>query len=354
MPTHILRAAGAAALVVLCCATAPAVAGASKPGDLRIVDSDGATLAEHTQYTGKVRIKARAKADCFGEGTGGSGKRVKVPGATALGLAADGSRWDRDIRPLLVTDAFDFGLGVCGFGKAVAPSTGFWYLKVNHAGSQVGGDQARLKRGDDVLWYLIEDFNRPTPSELVLKAPNRVAGEKVAVRVWEYGDDGGRKPAVGATVNGGDAPTGADGRTTVTVDPPARGTETLELQASGLGAIPSNVTETCLAAKLGRCSKHHPTVIRGSNKREVIRGTRGDDDIAAGRGRDVVRAGAGDDVIDVRGGGRDVVHCGPGNDRVKADKRDRLRGCKSGRDRVRCGSKSRPDVDKRGRIRGCR
>lgn len=330
MPARILRAVGLAAVAVTACVALPAGAGASKPADLRVIDADGETLAEHTQYTGKAGIKARAEADCFGDGSGGSGGRVSVPGATALGLVDDAAKWDPDIKPVLVTDAFDFGLGVCGFGDAVAPQTGYWYLSRNHVASEVGGDQAALSKGDSVLWYLIEDFNDPVPSELVLKAPARTTGSTVEVRVWEYAPDGTRTPAVGASVSGAEAPTGADGRTTVTplaIGGPEPDPTSRQLQATRAGAIPSNTAEICITGKASRCTAKAPTTIYGSARGERIRGTGGDDEIAAGNGRDVVRARGGNDAIDVRRGGKDVVYCGAGNDSVKADGRDKLKGC---------------------------
>jgi hypothetical protein len=329
MPTRILRAAGTAALAVACSIALPATAGASKPADLRVVDSSGETLAEHSQYTGKTRIRARKRADCFGDGTGGSGDRVKVPRATALGIAHDAGKWDRDIKPTLITDAFDFGLGVCGFGRAVAPQTGYWYLKINGVGSRVGGDQARLKSGDRVVWYLIEDFNDPIPAELMVRAPARTTSSEFTVRVWSYTDDGSRVAAEGATVTGAGAPTDADGRTTVAARVTNSGGAAAEVRvrATMPGAIPSNLATTCVAEKLSACGSRPPTVIRGSAARDIVRGTRGNDDIAPGRGRDVVRAGRGDDFVDVRRGGRDIVRCGAGDDRVRADGRDKLRGC---------------------------
>lgn len=331
MPTHVLRSAGAAVVaVVACCALLPAVAGATKPADVRVVDSSGETLAEHTQYTGKAKIKTRGRADCFGEGTGGSGDRVTVPRATALGVVEHATKWDRDIKPVLVSDAFDFGLAVCGFGDAVASESGFWYLKINHVGSQIGGDQARLKKGDEVLWYLIEDFNQPTPTELMMKAPARSDGSEFTVKVWEYADDGSRRPAEGAAVTGAEEPTGTDGRTTVdpgSIQGPLPDPTFRTLRATREGSIPSQAIGHCIASDLSDCQAQPATIIRGTRKGEVIRGTRGDDDIAAGRRRDVVRAGRGDDVVDVKGGGKDVVRCGAGDDRVRSDKRDRLKGC---------------------------
>lgn len=331
MPTRILRSSG---LALLCAAaaltlipTAATAAKLSKPANLRVVDSTGETLAEHVQYTAETKVKARPEADCFDEGTGGSGETTTVPGATALGAVVDATAWDRDVKPVLVTDAFDFGLGVCGFGDAVAPSTGFWYLKVNHVASQVGGDQALLKKNDDVLWYLIEDFNDPVPAELVLDAPARSSGTS-DVRVWEYADDGTRTPAAGAAVTGAEQPTDAEGRTTVSFGAvPANSTDSETLQASRDGAIPSNAVEVCLSSGASKCQSRPPATIRGTAHSDVIRGTDGNDDIEAGKGADTIRSGSGDDRIDVKGGGTDTVRCGSGDDAVKADPRDVLKAC---------------------------
>ncbi len=65
----------------------------------------------------------------------------------------------------------------------------------------------------------------------------------------------------------------------------------------------------------------------GGGGPDAIHGGKGEDEIDAGEGRDTVDAGAGRDRIDSRDGSRDRVRCGRGPDRVKADRRDRLRGC---------------------------
>ena len=49
--------------------------------------------------------------------------------------------------------------------------------------------------------------------------------------------------------------------------------------------------------------------------------------MTGGRGNDIVTGGSGNDAISVRDGRRDRVNCGRGRDRVRADRRDRLRGC---------------------------
>jgi Ca2+-binding RTX toxin-like protein len=60
---------------------------------------------------------------------------------------------------------------------------------------------------------------------------------------------------------------------------------------------------------------------------DTIRGAGGGDRIIGGPGRDLIRGGPGRDNIESRDAKRDNVRCGPGRDRVKADPRDRLRGC---------------------------
>lgn len=76
--------------------------------------------------------------------------------------------------------------------------------------------------------------------------------------------------------------------------------------------------------------------LRGRGGRDSLRGKAGEDCLAGGRGADRlnggpdaddIAAGRGKDRIDARDGERDLVRCGRGADRVKADPRDRLRGC---------------------------
>jgi len=292
-------------------------AAATKGADLRVLDTEGQTLAQFRQYTGTVHIKTDRQADCFGP-PGGSGRRVTVRSATALGIVKDALRWDRRLRPLSITDQFSFGLAVCGIGGNVAQGSSFWYLKHNHAGSQVGGDQLKLHDGDDVLWYLTPSY--PPPSELVLRAPVRAQpGVPFKVRVDQYPDDGTKSPAGGATVSGGAAPaTGADGTTMVTVADP--GNATLQASRESDGAIPSNVVKVCVNSDPSRCPDAHGARILGSDAADEIKGT---------RGRDAIRAGAGGDLIDLRQGGRDRVACGSGKDRVTTaagDRDDRIAG----------------------------
>jgi hypothetical protein len=299
------RAALGCAAIALFLGAAEAASAATKAADLRVVTTDGTTLAEFRQYTGTVKIKTDPDAECFGTGTGGSGDRVRVRGATALGAVRDGLASDRDLRPLSVTDEFlddGFGLGVCGIGGFESAGSSFWYLKRNHVGAQVSGSQLRVHNGDDVLWYLTPTF--PAATELALRAPARARpGVPYQVTVRSYEDDGTRDPVAGASVTGGASPTDAAGHTMVTS--PTEGTDAL--RATHGSDIPSNTVKVCVDPDLSQCPNAHGKRIFGSDSGDEIDGTRGGDRIAA-RG--------GGDVVDIRSGGPDRVRCGGGRDRV--------------------------------------
>ena len=111
-----LGGVAAAAFAVSLLLSSPALA-ETRGVDLRVVNTGGRTLVELRQYTGAVTIDTDPHAECFGEGTGGSGDRVKLASPTALGAVRDVLPSAADLRPLSVTDAFadqGFGLGVCG------------------------------------------------------------------------------------------------------------------------------------------------------------------------------------------------------------------------------------------------
>ncbi len=314
------RLGGSAAVVIISLLLPSAALAATKGVDLRVVNSAGKALTEQRQYTGTVRIKTDPQANCFGQGTGGSGDRVRVKRATALGAVRDALAWDRDLRPLSVTDAFlddGFGLGVCGIGGFESQGSSFWYLKRDHVGSQVSGSQLRVHAGEDVLWYLAPSF--PPPPELRLKAPARAKPDvPYQVTVYSYADNGTRSAAAGATVTGAAAPTGAGGHTMVT------STETGidRLRATRGQDIPSNRVKVCVRASLPHCSQAHGKRIIGSRRRDEIKGT---------RGWDAIKARGGDDRVSIRlslrPGGHDRVNCGGGRDKVvvrRGDHNDRI------------------------------
>jgi hypothetical protein len=185
--------------------------------DLRVVGKGGKVLTEEGLRAATTTIKTSPKANCFGAGTAGSGKSVTIKGPTALGALGQASKSNPALRPLSITDAFDFGLGICGVGKSLVSGKASWYLKVNHKGATVSGDAVKLKAGDEVLWDLAPSY--PYPNELGLEAPERAdSGVPFEVRVVSYDEKGKRKPVAGAKIAG--APgvvTAADGRATVTL-----------------------------------------------------------------------------------------------------------------------------------------
>jgi hypothetical protein len=320
------------AISLLTCASA----GASTRADLRVVTGDGKTLTDVTQFTGTTRVPTSPQARCFFGGVGGSGQPATVEGPTPLGAVADAARNRKRLRPLLITDEFSFGLGVCGIGGARPDDSHFWNVRVNHVALQVGGDQFELDPRDRVLWALIPyptcDPNPPYtcdpgPPELELRAPARAApGQPFTVRVWRWSDAGNRSAAVGATVTGAGAPTDAEGRTTVVL------TRTQKLVASRAGAIASGERAVCVAEPVTRCPRLRGRILIGSGDPDTIRGALGGDRIRPGAGRDKVNARAGSDLIRARRGARDRIRCGAGTDTVIADRRDVILG---GCERVR-------------------
>lgn len=236
--------AACALAVVLALSTAVVAVAKGVPADLRVVGSGGKVLTEQTLQAGTTSVPTSPKATCFGKGTGGTGKAVTVKGATALGLLGRAAKSTASLQPLLLTDAFDFGLGLCGIGGSEATSKLSWYLKVNHVNPELGGEAVKLHAGDEVLWALAPF---PYPDELVLVAPDRaMTGHEFTVRVFAYDEKGKKKPAAGATVSGAEAPTGGDGRTTVVLDKPKR------LIARHGKDIPSNRESVCVG---GKCPK---------------------------------------------------------------------------------------------------
>jgi hypothetical protein len=223
--------------------------GASAKGftaELRVVGSGGKVLVEKPIATQTTAVKTSPEAECFGKGSGGSGEEVSIKGNTAMGLLARASTLVASLRPLLVSDSFDFGLALCGVGSSIAKGSSSWYLKINHKSPSVGGDTATIKPGDEVLWALAktEAPSYKYPGELALEAPDTAkAGMSFEVQVLSYDEKGKSKPAKGVTVSGASEPTGADGTTTVTLTKPAR------LVARGAGAIASAREPVCIGSR---------------------------------------------------------------------------------------------------------
>lgn len=316
----------APALITAAIAASPSGAGAaSVPVDLRVLTVEGKVLADQRQYVSpSASLRADPRAECFGAGTGGSGRRLAVPGATALGVLGEASESDPDLRPVSVTD-YDFGfpgIGLCGIGSQRAGSDEFWFLKVNHRNPQISGDRARVGPGASVIWYLIP-FSKCSPvppyfcpPELVLRAPARAEpGVPFGVRVLRIDDAGRSRPATGVAVDGADLPTDAEGETRAVL------TGSRRIRAVRPGSIPSAPVPVCVGGS-AECPAKRGRLVFGSRLADRIAGTPGDDEI---------RSRAGDDTVNVRGGGSDRVDCGPGADTVVLGPGDTARRCETER-----------------------
>lgn len=189
---------------------------------LRVIGKGGKVLDEDSfGIGGSVSIAASPKAKCFGPGTGGSGTKLTLKGATALGMLVRAAQFTASLKPVLVTDHFvdEFGLGICGIGGTAATSKSGWYVKLNHKSQSVGGEKVKLRAGDEVLWGF---GGYPYPDDLALSAPGEVqANVPFTVKVIAYDEKGKKKPASGATVSGASGPTDAAGNASVTLSAPA-------------------------------------------------------------------------------------------------------------------------------------
>lgn len=303
-------AAGCAAACSLASA-APAAAGHLDPVASLRVEGVNRALAPGSSYVaGPERIATDERC-------GGSGRTISLRTPTALGLVEQATDTNRRLRPLGVSDEFDFGLFLCRIADLSGSDTAFWLYKVDHEAPEVGADQRELRHGEEVLWYF-QDSARGvnTGDELVVEAPKRAApGGPFEVRVYAYDAAGRRTAAAGAQVHGRTVVT-TDAAGRATIEPERRGRR--RLRAVRGGDVPSKPVVVCVGSA-GGCAARTTHRIVGTNGDDIFRGTPEADRILA-RG--------GDDRIDVRGGGRDVVSCGSGRDLVRADRRDRVgRSC---------------------------
>jgi hypothetical protein len=319
MTTRNRFAPGALATLCAICVLAliPASASATVTAKLRVLTPDRVLDPGTTYIVDEgVTVPTRPDAQCFGP-PGGSGAQFTYEKPNALSLLATAGRTTKSVAPLVLTDQFGFGLGVCGIGGVQATDASFWYLKSNHQEATVGADQLELHDGDQVLYYLSpNNYPNPNPAELELQAPPRAqAGQPFGVTVLEhkcvtdpntFETTCSSGPAAGVTVSGADAPatTGADGTAQLTVGAPGEA----QLGAARGADIPAEVLATCIGARLDDCAKARGERLVGSPQGDRIKGTKGDDQI---------RSRGGDDRIDARQGGADVINCGRGKDKVK-------------------------------------
>jgi hypothetical protein len=285
----IASATGAIATVVLL--TAPTAEAKSKWADMRVVTSDGTTLADYRQYTDHVKVKASEDADCFGESNPSTNNTYTLDDPTVLGTLIDAARKNGNMTPLLVTDAFfsQFGsFGVCGIGDFVGSDVfgeEYWYNAVNGTGAIAGPNQIPVENGDRQLWYFATGAEEEI-AELVLKAPLRVSpGEPFEVKVKRINPDGTKEPAEGVSVNGDVGPTNPSGETDVVIN-----TEGFSaLTATGdPDDVPSASVGVCTSNDPSLCPRGRGKEIWGSPSDDVIKATKGPDGINCGRGHDVV------------------------------------------------------------------
>jgi hypothetical protein len=245
MPRPIQLRTAAACALALCLAAAFAASASAKgfTATLRVVGAGKEILAEKEVKTADIAVKTSKQATCFGSGTGGSGNSVGLQGNTALGLLAVGAKSTPKLSPLSITDHFSFGLGLCAVGKSKAKGESSWYVKIDHKGTAVSADKAKIKSGDEVLFDLAPGY--PYPEELVVAAPEEAtAGVPFTVHVYAYNEKGKRKPVKGAAVTGAIGPTDSSGAVSITLTKPTA-------LIAGLGEdIPSAAAPVCLA---GQC-----------------------------------------------------------------------------------------------------
>ncbi len=218
MPRSIrIRLAAVCALaLVLSLSLSASVLAKGFTADLRVVGAHGKLLTEKPVTTATTSVKTSPKANCFGAGSGGSGDSVSIRGNTAMGLLAAAAKTTGSLQPLLISDHFDFGLALCGIGSSVVKGEASWYLKVNHKALAIGGDSAKIKAGDEVLWDLAPSY--PYPDELALTVPKVVnPGKPFSVKVVSYDEKGKARPAAGVKVTRASGLTATNGRTTVTL-----------------------------------------------------------------------------------------------------------------------------------------
>lgn len=204
--------------------------------EVRVVDWRGEILVDRSVEAQTTSVPTSSKALCFG-GTPTNGFRV-LEGTTALGALQRATAGIPDLRPLLLTNAFDFGIGVCAVGRYAPVGEEWWALRVNGALATTGGDSTFLKSGDRALWYLDQSYSAPMPDELRLIAPSvATKGSQVTARVFAYDDAGRSRPAAGVRVFVGANLAGTtddSGRLRVRIE------STTRLVARLAGLIPSN------------------------------------------------------------------------------------------------------------------
>jgi hypothetical protein len=253
---------------------------------------------------------------------GGSGDSYTLDGPTALGLLFQAADFTRKLRPVQVSDEFEFGKFVCGVGGYEGSATAYWLYKVDHVAPEVGADQFAIDRShDEVLFYFVNGTgNSGNELELVLVDQVVEAGTPVNVVVNQYDASGQQAPAEGVRLVGADGVmTDANGSATVTFEEAGRPF----IRGERGSDIPTDLEHLCVwEQSASECEKWLTGWVVGTDRADRIRGTANPERIAGHRGPDRIRS---------RGDGMaDSVRCGRGEDVVRADELDRVkRNCET-------------------------
>ncbi len=311
MHIHSLKRAALAACVFVVLAAWPAIADAVTT-KLR-VEADGHDIGPGFRYV-HDSISYETSTAC-----GGTGDSYTIDGPSALGLLFQAADFTRALRPVQVSDEFDFGKFVCGVGGYEGSDMAFWNYKVDHVLADVGADQFPINRSHrEVLWYFVNlatGSNAGKELELALSDNVVQAGTPVDVTVREYDENGQAMPAAGVRLDGaGDVMTGADGTAEVVFDDAGRPF----IRGVRAGDVQTDLLHLCVwEDSASECSRWLTGWTVGTGGADRMRGTDNPERLA-GRG--------GDDTINSRGdGASDSVRCGRGDDVARADKLDRVR-----------------------------
>ena len=313
MHIHSLKRAVLAVCAVAVLAGSPAVAEAVTT-KLR-VEAVGHDIGPGFRYAHDSVTYRTANSDSCN----GSGEEGSLDGPTALGLLVQASDFTRDLRPVQISDEFDFGLLVCGIGDFESSDSAFWLYKVDHVAPEVGADQFPINRSHgEVLWYfqnLTTGSNTGNELELELSENVVQAGTPVEVTVRQYDMNGEATPAAGVTLQGaGDVMTDASGKATVTFDEASRPF----VRGVRGGDIQTDLLHLCVwEDSASECAKWLTGWTVGTAGDDRLRGTENPERIAGRRGNDKINS---------RGDGKsDSVRCGRGDDVARVDELDRVR-----------------------------
>ncbi|MFL6030027.1 MAG: hypothetical protein ACJ74D_08360 [Gaiellaceae bacterium] len=318
MHIHSLKRAALAACAVAVLAGSPAVAEAVTT-KLR-VEAGGHDIGPGFRYVhGSVSYDTSTAC-------GGTGDGYTINGPSALGLLFQAADFTRGLRPVQVSDQFEFGQFVCGVGGYEGSDTAFWLYKVDHVAPEVGGDQFPINRlHREVLWYFVNGASN-SGDELGLTLSDNVvqAGDPVDVTVRQYDANGTASPAAGVTLQGaGDVMTDANGHATVVFDeagrPFIRGVRDPDIETDRL--------HLCVwESSASECDRWLTGWTVGTDGDDRMRGTDDPERLAGRRGDDRINS-RGDDASD-------SVRCGRGDDVARVDMLDRVkRNCETVRRR---------------------